>query len=1544
MDSNLSSLITDTANRYGEDPSTALRIAEIESHGRNVDNPRSGAAGIYQFTPGTWSAYGNGSDPHDVASNVDAGVRLMRDNRAALERSLGRLPSAGEVYLAHQQGHAGASALLSNPDGNAAQVLASAYHGNVAKAAAAISANGGDPNGTAGQFAHKWTSAVDGHAPIAADGGSGFTPRTVSYSDLMAPQGSSFGPQHQDDAPALDEAHPDFDSRDAQLGADYFKTNNLTASALRRTFLDPSFAPDPNFAPTSDDIKRYATGPDGSMLPPEYLSRFASATSDAQARWIADRSREEVEIGKKVDSLGNGWNAMGIKAATMLLDPVSLGIGAATDGLLSPATSALARFGMAGRIASGAMVGGASNVAITAAQRAVDGDPVLSSDAGYLNALAMGMTLGGAFGPLARGHAPSPTEAPPLANATVAAGKSLRKYAADHAEERTAPAVKAAPADLATTADSAEARPAAAFNAPFIPGPAANDAARPIVSFADLDRYAATTDHAPLYADVSRLDGDIASARRTLAEMKPPMKLAPPALSETAFTARIAALQEEAASFTGKRRSSPAAKAAQAELAEMVEKERQFLVERDGAYASTNADAKARAADTEASLRLRLNDLQQQRAALGPRVRAAREAAARKLGIDLDAVADNVPTPNGFSIGDYNRWAAEGRLPRTDTGAILTAANDPWEFPAAAPGGGGPANLSVGAAHDPFAHTPLELKTGAWGDVRDEGQYRSNLAVDDKVPAWASNIVLPATGTQTASSPFAEHRMFGAFLAGNPLGYAAEANPVDAALAKTHIRDEMIGRMNRFLKPAFDEWATRQGYGNLERMAKRPEFMGQAHDYLTKANPGATYDPAVMRYVDQGVRPIYQAIAAELNRTGIAEDLTHSADYFPRLFDPNKVGTAYQEFGAGVMAMAAKEAIREMPWAAELAPDRLDTISRGYVSGIAKRAMDLDDAGRALTGRDLDRLHAVLTEDAGLGREEANAIVDRMHRLTDDPTAGSARLKDRVDLDISKRVTLPDGRSLSLGDMVSKDVGFITERYVDQMAGRLALADMHVVDPSTGETLLQGIKSDGDFTKALGDMRRNIQERYLDKAATVGERKNLEAWRDAGEANLRFMYDRIMSKPMNPAPGAVGRSLRLLRKYTFTRMMGGTGWSHASIFASNIGNGGLRAITQQLPAFRHIMSQDGEWIMAHGLDRELEAMFGNSTDPLRGLQMQDWGTDPAVGASRMDRAERVLDQMSKATAIASGLSHIVDMNTRWARKIIAQKFADMAYGARELEDGTLSASGANMKRMRSLGLDEADLQKVLREVKANAFTERGILFDHKLTKLNLNKWDQETAYKFQAAIARYTGRVVQENDVASSARWISNPAWQLFMQFRNFPMVGMTKQLTYNLVMHDREAGQYAMTALAMGALTYYAKEQVNSIGRSDRDDYLAKRLAPQEIMRAMAHHSGLFGLMPAFIDTGARMAGADPLFDYRSSGNPSALWAAPGLSTLDDASKATAAVWRPFAEHRTRSQAEARALIRMLPFNNITAATLLTNAMVSGLPAHAPSAGGFDR
>ena len=127
-------------------------------------NPRAvsptGARGDFQFISSTWARYGQG-DINNPADNRAAAGRLAIDNANHLAKSLGRQPTEGEVYLAHQQGAAGAAALLSHPDMNAAQALA-AYAGvSPARAQQAILVNGGNSHMTAGEFANKWITRFE---------------------------------------------------------------------------------------------------------------------------------------------------------------------------------------------------------------------------------------------------------------------------------------------------------------------------------------------------------------------------------------------------------------------------------------------------------------------------------------------------------------------------------------------------------------------------------------------------------------------------------------------------------------------------------------------------------------------------------------------------------------------------------------------------------------------------------------------------------------------------------------------------------------------------------------------------------------------------------------------------------------------------------------------------------------------------------------------------------------------------------------------------------------------------------------------------------------------------------------------------------------------------------------------------------------------------------------------------------------------------------------------------------------------------------------
>jgi soluble lytic murein transglycosylase-like protein len=139
-----SPLFVGVGKRYGVSPDYLARTAKIESNDNpNATNP-SGATGEFQFTPATAKQYG--VNPKDLFSSTVGAAKLAADNKAQLTQALGRPPTDAELYLAHQQGAAGAAKLLANPDAKASDIVGMK----------AVIQNGGKPNMTAGQFAQMW--------------------------------------------------------------------------------------------------------------------------------------------------------------------------------------------------------------------------------------------------------------------------------------------------------------------------------------------------------------------------------------------------------------------------------------------------------------------------------------------------------------------------------------------------------------------------------------------------------------------------------------------------------------------------------------------------------------------------------------------------------------------------------------------------------------------------------------------------------------------------------------------------------------------------------------------------------------------------------------------------------------------------------------------------------------------------------------------------------------------------------------------------------------------------------------------------------------------------------------------------------------------------------------------------------------------------------------------------------------------------------------------------------------------------------------------
>lgn len=146
----LSDAVSAAAEKHGVSSEYLGRLAMVESGGgRNLANDSSSARGPFQFVRKTARQYG--INPMDFAQSADGAARLTKDNADYLRSKLGREPSPGELYLAHQQGMEGAFKLLSNPNALAVDVVGQD----------AVRLNGGGPGMTAGQFASKWVSKFE---------------------------------------------------------------------------------------------------------------------------------------------------------------------------------------------------------------------------------------------------------------------------------------------------------------------------------------------------------------------------------------------------------------------------------------------------------------------------------------------------------------------------------------------------------------------------------------------------------------------------------------------------------------------------------------------------------------------------------------------------------------------------------------------------------------------------------------------------------------------------------------------------------------------------------------------------------------------------------------------------------------------------------------------------------------------------------------------------------------------------------------------------------------------------------------------------------------------------------------------------------------------------------------------------------------------------------------------------------------------------------------------------------------------------------------
>jgi hypothetical protein len=145
-------LFSSLESKYKLPEGYLARVYQLESSsGKNLYNKDSGATGPFQFMPRTARSMGL-QDPNDLTQSAEAAARLAAENREYMRKNGVEEVDGKLLFLAHNQGAAGAIRLLKNPDKPAAELLGER----------AVVLNAGKADQPAGQFAQQLMGKYEG--------------------------------------------------------------------------------------------------------------------------------------------------------------------------------------------------------------------------------------------------------------------------------------------------------------------------------------------------------------------------------------------------------------------------------------------------------------------------------------------------------------------------------------------------------------------------------------------------------------------------------------------------------------------------------------------------------------------------------------------------------------------------------------------------------------------------------------------------------------------------------------------------------------------------------------------------------------------------------------------------------------------------------------------------------------------------------------------------------------------------------------------------------------------------------------------------------------------------------------------------------------------------------------------------------------------------------------------------------------------------------------------------------------------------------------
>ena len=709
-------------------------------------------------------------------------------------------------------------------------------------------------------------------------------------------------------------------------------------------------------------------------------------------------------------------------------------------------------------------------------------------------------------------------------------------------------------------------------------------------------------------------------------------------------------------------------------------------------------------------------------------------------------------------------------------------------------------------------------------------------------------------------------------------------------------------RMTSFYKeyePAFTQYLTDIGKTTKFKSYNLNDRM-QFSNLVSRAVRGEVLDiPAVTKGAE-AVKKTFKRMLDDLRKDGVegAADILDNPNYFPRHWSISRMQDVQERIGEDKLIGFLKNSLVK---GSDNLSDTDGLKLAGHIYRMIKTSKFSDgfSVDRILKTTDEDELRNLITDYTELSEKEIIDLVKVLLKPTKPKVP--ARLSRRASFDETHE-ELVDNVAIKFSDLLDNNTEGVVGAYINQMSGHVAFART-------------GIKSKQDYQKILNEIRKGYD---LPEVAKKYKTRTGQIRKDFELATLETIYKNIIGIPTEAnIKGGTATILRNLRKYNYANVFNQVGFAQIPEMGNIIGTAGVRSFVKYIPEFKNILTRAKDGKLSNEFLDEIETLVSGTGSNRLVDSVINRSDDFAGMTSKVGKIEKTLDVATRITSDFSGF-HAVDTLSR--RLATITSFDKLARHA----TGKLKLSPADIKRYTNIGFSDEELQAVFRNIKQNSSFVEGGLTGRKIRRLNVDDWDdQDLVNKMSLYMNRHLRRVIQENNYGEMmAMGADGSLGKTLFQFRNFVTTAYSKQLLHGLHMRDFTFFSSFMTSTMLAGLVYVGQQYAQAVGKTgeERDDFLERRLSPEAIGGATFQRNTYSTLLPAFIDTGAYLSGADPFLNYRSSGLETNIWTGnPTISLIEKTTGAIRSTGKAIIDDEYDfSKRDAYKWLRIAPYQNM--------------------------